>query len=244
MKRTLLIVIFSVATVVSVLLQAPLAAVLSRVDLSSLGVEFGHVRGVVWNGHVYGITWRGQTLGDARISVSAPALLAGTLKVQVRSADSAMEMVRGTVSWTAFGGIGVSDATASLPIERLPTLLDLSGTVEAAIGEITLASDLCRAEGVSLNANQLSVNIGGAVIRLPDMAGKGSCADDGLVLMLEGQDQARVIGARIQIMPDGRYASRLEIQSDDRIIAAYLDRLGFKAEGGSMVLNQSGRWRT
>jgi hypothetical protein len=224
MKLRYLLLIFGVAFVGLLVARLPLSVVLDAVVPQP--VTYARAVGTVWNGHVRGLRLRGVPMGDADLALSPLSLLRLSPGLDWRLGGGA---VTGH-GWLSAGLLGRSitlrDTDVAADLERLPTMVPLSGLFAATVHAFSWDGAACRTADVDLRTSALNRNPMGLDWRGPTLTGTASCDHGALTVTLAGKDASSDLAIKGTISPELAYRLDVALKTDNRDLRQSLAAMG------------------
>jgi len=226
MKLRYLLLIFGVAFLGLLAARLPLSLVLDAV--APRPVAYARAEGTVWNGHVRGLRLRGVPLGDAELALSPLSLLRLAPGLDWRLGGGAVTG-RG---WLSIGlldrSITLAGADVAAELERLPTMVPLSGLFAATVHAVSWQGRACRQADVDLRTSALTRNPMGLDWQGPALAGKAACDNGMLTVTLAGKDAGSDITIRGTVSPELAYTLDVVLKTGDRDLRQSLAAMGYE----------------
>jgi|GEM_PF-2106920 len=238
--RSLMILCLALTALFSVA-ATPFAAVVVMLGLERAGISYDRAEGTLWRGRLTGVHWRDTYVGDAVMRPLPFSMLLGRLSLDM-TLEGGLVAGRGIVSRGIFAPLTIRDAEITADLAALPVMVKLTGHIQASLAEVALGPRGClRAKG-RLSTDALTHGFVDTPWRGPVISGEVTCEDGALLLPLSGTDGVQKVGVLMKVRPDRSFDVRVELDTADPAMTQLLPVLGFRRDGGALVLKQEGRW--
>jgi len=227
MRLRSLLLIFVAAFLVLLVARLPLSVVLARAVPAGGPLAYGGVEGTVWDGHVRNVRLRGVPLGDADLALSPLSLVTLSPSLDWRLGGGAVtgrgELAVGLADRT----IRVRDTDIAADLDRLPTMVPLSGVFAASVRTFEWQGRACRAADVDLRTSALNRNPMGLDWQGPTLTGQAACNAGNLIVSLAGKDASSDLDLKGTVTPEMTYALDVVLKTDNRDLRRSLAGMGF-----------------
>lgn len=231
MKRTpLLLVAFSLALVLGMVVFWPMRAGLGAAGASGLGLSARDVTGSIWSGRLEQAALGAQTLGNLDARLHFLPLLSDETRLSL-SGDGAF---RG-VFMRRRTRLAVEGLDLRAPISALG--LPGAGTAGISQGAVAFDGPTCQTASGRLSIEGLA----GSGWVAPPLVGALSCDDGQLLARLNGQDPALELNADMRFDRTGRWTLDILARPADPLVAAALAAQGFQPTGEGLTYSTAGR---
>jgi general secretion pathway protein N len=214
-----LVALFAALGMILILAAAPLSLALSGRGPAA-GLSAASVSGTVWRGRLTDAAFSGVRLGDVKVGVSPLSLLAAQVRLGFEG-----DAARGAVSLGP-RRLQLSDLQADLPLSALAPDAGLAAQVGLTDFDLELHSGACRRAGGEVALEQISL----AGLELPGLrlAGTATCAEDDLVIPMQGQAEGVDVQADLRATPAGAYQVHLVLRTTRPEVEATLTAAGYR----------------
>lgn len=228
MKLRYLVLIFVVAFLGFMVARMPLAFVLAQVVPASGPLSYSRAEGTVWEGQVHNVRLRGVPLGDADLALSPLSLVTLAPSLNWRLGGGAVTG-RGLLSVHLMErAITVRDTDIAADLDRLPTMVPLSGVFAASVREFAWERQACRAADADLRTSALNRNPMGLDWRGPTLTGQAVCDNGVLTVTLAGADASSELDMEGAITPELAYRLDASLKTDNHDLRQSLEALGYR----------------
>jgi hypothetical protein len=219
----------------------PFLAVITALGLERAGISYSRAEGTLWSGRLTNVYWRDTAVGEMALRPLPFAILLGRLSIDVVLEGGAVQG-RARISRGVFAPLALRDVTISADLSTLPVMMKLAGRIEASLAELVLGPRGCmRAQG-RLTTDALTHGVADAPWRGPGLSGEVGCKGGALIVPLSGSDGTQTVDVLMTLHPDRSFDVRVELDTADPAMTQLLPALGFRRDGGMLVLEQEGRW--
>ncbi len=242
MSARFLTALFLSTFVLLSIVQVPMSAAISWMNVDRYGVSYGQVKGSIWSGSLTDVAWRGVRVGDVQITLKPLALLLGraAARVEIENAgavEGSLNIARGVTST-----ISIEDTEISVLVDDMPMILPIRGAAKFTVREAIFDAQGCKNLVADLQTDAMRQSTVGFDWRAPVLSGSAQCVDGKVVLPLEGGEGAERVSVVVEIQRNGLFTIDAEVNTEDDSLAAMLGVVGFSMSDGAYTLSQEGRW--
>lgn len=226
MNRTVAVVVFVFAWLVSLVVLAPMRW-LGELELwRNAGLSASGATGTLWDGRLLGLAAGSQPLGDVDAGLSAGSLLTGTVAIALAAGGRRGELMLGRERGLrgASGGWPLGLQTRAGPLELSLSLDAVSAVVRGG---------RCAEAGGKVEAVITLPGAGGQAPRLA-LSGSPACREGVVEARLLPAAGSPAVELLVQVKPDGHYRLGWTARDPDPALRAALELTGFVAAAGGM----------
>lgn len=238
--------LFLFIALVSIVVLAPLSAVMNVAAKSAPAINYTTANGSVWNGSVMGLRYGAQPVGNVQLKTDWLSVFGGALKSSVAVTDGGV-LAAGDARIGLDGGINLSNIKVRGNTSDLLSLKQdirmLGGDFSLSLKKLTLKSGACRkAESGEVWTNILTRFEQKYDWKGPELKGPITCENGRIVVNMTGTgERGETVSAYLAFDLNANGTFRAEIEKASEKVAQAATVLGFVTLGDKLVYEHSVR---